>query len=319
MTAPGPVGPYVLMTAARDERPRLPALLAAIEAQEQAPALWLLVDDRSTDGTGQWLQDVAASRPWLLSCTAPETDDEYFGDHVAKLKRWGLEQLLAHAADRGVEPAVVGVLDADITIGPEHYRALLEAFARDPRLGVASSRLRSLGGSDDRPERSLRTDLPRGATQTFRRECLAAIGGLPPYCGYDGAANVKARLAGWTCQELQDVVARHDRPTGGRFGLGAGFARKGRYAWFLGHHPGLVALRVAAYATWSPRPSAGFARGWLGAALRGAPRCPDLEVRDYYRNERIWEYVPARLRRARRAQRVRGEPDAASRARWKRA
>jgi len=289
---------YVLTTPALDEMAGLPGLLADLEAQEQACALWLVVDDGSTDGSFEWLTEQAESRPWMAVRRSPEASDEYLGGHVARIKRWGVEQALALAAERGLDPGVVGVLDADIRLPADHYRRLLEAFDADPRLGVASSLLVSGTGDDDRPERVSRTDLPRGGTQTFRRTCLDEIGGLPPYCGYDGAANVKARLAGWTCAVLVDLVAHHPRPTATRFGVGPGFARKGRYAWFLGHHPALVAARAASYATSSPRASWWFVRGWLGSAVRRDDRCPDDEVRRYYGHERPREYLRRMLGRS---------------------
>jgi hypothetical protein len=282
---------YVLTTPALNEMACLPDLLADLEAQDHRPALWLVVDDGSTDGSYEWLVEQAGSREWLEVRRSPEAAEEYLGGHIARIKRWGLEQALAAARERGITPEVAGVLDADIRLPADHYRRLVEAFAADERLGVASSLLLSGTGVDDRPEKVGRTDLPRGGTQTFRLTCLEEIGGLPPYCGYDGAANVKARLRGWTCAVLTDVVAHHPRPTATRFGVGPGFARKGRYAWFLGHHPALVAARAAAYAASSPWASVHFVRGWLGSAVRRDERCPDPEVRRYYRHERPREYV----------------------------
>ena len=290
---------YVLTTPARDERDRLPDLLADLDGQDLPPAVWLVVDDGSTDGTLRWLQEQAGSRDWMEVRSSPEAPTEYLGGHVARIKRWGLEQALQVAEARGLEATVAGVLDADIRLPPEHYRRLAEAFEAEPRLGVASSILVAGDGEVDLPEGVRRDDLPRGGTQTFRVACLQEIGGLPPYCGYDGAANVKARLAGWRCRLLTDLVARHPRPTATRFGVAAGFARKGRYAWFLGHHPALVAARTVAYSVRSPH-AAGlhFVRGWLGSAVRRTERCPDPDVRRYYHRERPLEYVRALLGRA---------------------
>jgi hypothetical protein len=40
----------LVVTPVRDEAPRLPAVLAAMAAQTAAPALWLVIDDGSSDG-----------------------------------------------------------------------------------------------------------------------------------------------------------------------------------------------------------------------------------------------------------------------------
>ena len=277
-------GAYVLTTPVQDEIGHLPALLATIEAQELRPVRWTVVDDGSTDGSLEWLREQAAERDWMEVLQAPEPADEYLGAHVAKVKRFGLERALD-----GVDAGFAGVLDADILLPTDHYRVLLEAFAEDPGLGIASSVIRSPGAGREAFQRE---DLPRGGTHVFAVACLRDIGGLPPWPGFDGAANVLARLRGWRCRLLRELVADQARETATRFGSGEGYARKGRYAWFLGLNPGLVAARTAAYSLRSPR-SAGlhFAGGWLGQALRWAPRCPDPEVRAYYRWERPKEYL----------------------------
>lgn len=279
---------YVLTTPAHDEMEHLPALLSSLEAQQARPALWVVVDDRSSDGSLAWLQEQAQSRPWLVPLSAPLHGDEYLGAHIARVKRWGLEQALAIAQERGLSPTCAGVLDADVGLPPEHYRLLLDAFEADSELGVSSSLLFLDDDSGRTPERFQSEQLPRGPTQLFRVECLQGIGGLPPYPGFDGAANVKAQARGWKTYVAPGAEAIHGRPTATRFGTAAGFRRKGEYAWFLGVHPLLVAARAAAYTLPSPH-DAGlhFLRGWGAAALQRKPRCPDPEIRRGYGMQRV--------------------------------
>jgi len=286
------VTPYVLTTPCRDERDGLPEVVAAMEAQEQRPALWLIVDDGSTDGSFEWLQEQAARLPWLQVVRAPEAATEYLGAHVARIKRWGLEQAIQRVTDEGVEPFAAGVIDADIVVPADHYARLCGELASHPLMGIVSSIVvsRTPDGGLIR-EKYQREDLPRGGTQFFKVACLDAIGGLPPFPGFDGAANVKARLRGWRCRLIGDLEAVQMRETATRFGAAAGYARKGRYAWFLGHHPLLIAARTVAYSAKAPR-SAGlhFAKAWVKEALAGSERCPDPEIRAYYGRERLLEY-----------------------------
>jgi hypothetical protein len=199
-----------------------------------------------------------------------------------------LEEAIRLSDSQGIPAEYAGVLDADMTLPSNHYSALIAHFEADPSLGVVSSTLHAPTKRGLEPEPFQRPDLPRGPTQFFRRRCLEEIGGLPPWPGFDGAANVKAQLAGWRTRMVADVTATHGRATATRFGHASGFERKGRYAWFLGVHPLLVAVRSLAYAARTPH-SAGyyFAKGWLQDALKRAPRCPDPAVRRAYGLARV--------------------------------
>jgi glycosyltransferase involved in cell wall biosynthesis len=267
---------YILTTPVRNEMVVLPGLISMMDALEPKPALWLVVDDGSTDGSDAFLESAARTRPWMEVAPAPEKAEEYLGGHIARIKRWGLEQARTRCEARGVAVEFLGVLDADLELPSDHYARLIDAFENDPALGVVSSLVTSPSGE---VEPFQRLDLPRGGTQFFRKTCLDAIGGLPPYPGFDGAANVKAQHAGFRTRLIPEVKALHHRPTATRFGAAPGFERKGKYAWFLGMHPLLIAARTVGYAL--KRPHAGgfhFLKGWAKEALRGAPRCPDEVV-----------------------------------------
>jgi len=287
---------YVLATPARNEREGLPALLETVAAQTLLPLVWVVVDDGSDDGSREWLEAARARYPFLQVESAPEAANEYLGGHIARVKRWGLERAIARARERGLEPACAGVLDADVLLPPDHYAVLTELMQRNERLGVASSVLVAREGDTSFVEPFQRADLPRGPTQFFRVECLEKMGGLPPWPSFDSIANVKARSLGYRTLLLTELVALQSRETASRYGHAAGYARKGRYAWFLGLHPLLVAARTAAYSARRPH-HAGyhFLKGYLSSALAQAPRCPDPVVREHYGLPRVIEVAKAAL------------------------
>jgi glycosyltransferase involved in cell wall biosynthesis len=286
----------VLATPARNEREGLPALLETVSAQSELPLLWLVVDDGSDDGSREWLEAARARHPYLEVATSPEAADEYLGAHVARIKRWGLEQAILRARARGHEPAYAGVLDADVLLPAEHYAVLSGLMQQTPTLGVASSVLVAREGERSFVEPFQRADLPRGPTQFFRIECLTKMGGLPPWPSFDSIANVKARALGYETRLVSELVAIQSRETASRYGHAAGYARKGRYAWFLGLHPLLVAARTAAYSTRRPH-HAGyhFLKGYLASAAARAPRCPDPVVREHYGLPRVLQVARAAL------------------------
>lgn len=295
LPATAPSG-YVLATPARNEREGLPALLETVAAQSEPPLLWLVVDDGSDDGSREWLEAARARHPFLEVASSPEAADEYLGAHVARIKRWGLEQAILRARARGLEPAYAGVLDADVLLPADHYAVLSTLMRETPTLGVASSVLVAREGERSFVEPFQRADLPRGPTQFFRIECLTKMGGLPPWPSFDSIANVKARALGYETRLVSELVAIQSRETASRYGHAAGYARKGRYAWFLGLHPILVAARTAAYSARRPH-HAGyhFLKGYLSSAAARTPRCPDPVVREHYGLPRVIEVARAAL------------------------
>jgi poly-beta-1,6-N-acetyl-D-glucosamine synthase len=294
--SPNAAAGYVLATPARNEREGLPALLETVAAQRELPLLWLVVDDGSDDGSRELLEAARAHHPYLEVASAPEAASEYLGAHVARIKRWGLEQAILRSRAAGHAPAYAGVLDADVLLPPEHYAVLSGLMQQSPRLGVASSVLMAREGDRSFVEPFQRADLPRGPTQFFRIECLTRMGGLPPWPSFDSIANVKARALGYETRLVSELVAIQSRETAARYGHAAGYARKGRYAWFLGLHPLLVAARTAAYSTRRPH-HAGyhFLKGYLSSAAARVPRCPDPLVRQHYGLPRVIEVAKAAL------------------------
>jgi glycosyltransferase involved in cell wall biosynthesis len=286
------VGNYVLSTPLRNELALLPELVRCVAEQEVRPQLWVLVDDHSTDGSREWLQNATLDNDWIMLRTAPENPKEYLGGHIARIKSWGLEQAVVEAEKRGHAVAHCGILDADVLLPKDHYRRLLARFANDPLLGVASSVLRVPGAKQ--VEAWQRSDRPRGPTQLFTRSCWDQIGGLPKFQGYDAVANLKAKNRGFKTELVTDLEALHRRETSTREGHARGFRRRGAYAYFLHLNPILVLARSAAY-SWDRPHSKGFdfLRGWLAAALERAPRCQDREVMHHYRVDRLKEVANA--------------------------
>lgn len=287
---------YVLCTPMRNERRLLPELLDTVRAQSVLPALWLVVDDHSTDGSREWLEHEARDLGWVVVLEAPEDAHEYLGGHIARIKSWGLAQAVQRAQERGCAPDYCGILDADVLLPADHYARLIEEFVADGSLGVASSVLKVPGAA--RVEAWQRSDLPRGPTQLFSYACWQAMAGLPRVQGYDAIANLKAKNRGYRTKLVTDLVASHRRETSTREGHARGFERRGSYAHYLHLNPVLVLGRSLAYSLDAPHTKGiHFLKGWARAALTREPRCPDPEVARHYRYERVREVLNAALGR----------------------
>ena len=56
---------YVVVTPIRDEEKFIEATITSVQAQTIQPSQWVIVDDGSTDRTGEIIDHYAAQLPWI--------------------------------------------------------------------------------------------------------------------------------------------------------------------------------------------------------------------------------------------------------------
>jgi len=166
----------------------------------------VIVSDGSTDGTDNLVRKYASDNPWIDLLRMPERTERHFAGKVHAFKA-------GYDKAKDLNPDVVGNLDADVSIEPDHFQYLLSKFAENPtrrrriafQRRIATIRL---------PLFEYRERL--GGCQLFRRECYEAIGGYTPVKGggIDHIAVVSARMKGWKTRTFTDKVCIHHRTMG---------------------------------------------------------------------------------------------------------
>ncbi len=281
---------YALITPARNEEAHLEATIRSVVAQTVRPLKWVIVDDGSTDRTGEIAARYAARHDWMEVLRRPEHQDRQF---AAK----------AHAFNAGfqrLEQApydIVGNLDADITFEPDYFQFLLAQFAGNPRLGVAGT---PFVEDFDQPGRhtyahpNANLTHVSGACQLFRKECFAQVGGYIPVKGgaIDWIAVTTARMKGWQTRTFTEKVCFHHRKLG--TGTGANYPLQTRFhygkkAYFVGGHPlwecsrGIFQMRGRPYLL----AGAAFVLGYLWAAATRTRRPVSKELMAFHRAEQL--------------------------------
>lgn len=200
--------PYVLVTAAHNEELYIERTIKSVISQTILPLRWVIVDDGSTDGTGQIVAGYQAEHPWIELRTMPT--------HVGR--QFGAKAICFNAGYRSVSSRsyeIIGNVDADISFKPDHMEYLLSRFAEDPALGVAGTPMRE-DFHDPVRDGIFNQDDVFGACQLFRRACLDRIGGYVPLKGggMDVIAVRTARLQGWKTRSFMDRTFFHHRAMG---------------------------------------------------------------------------------------------------------
>jgi poly-beta-1,6-N-acetyl-D-glucosamine synthase len=279
---------YVVITPARNEAANLPRVARALAGQTVRPVEWLLVDNDSTDGTARVAGELAYGPSRIVP--APGRRVPTRGAPVALAFMVGIEALDS-------VPDVVVKVDADTTMAPDYFERLLAEFAADDRLGIASGTCYELE-EGQWVARHATGDSVRGASRAYRSDCLRAVLPLEARTGWDGIDELKAAGRGWRTASFAHLPFYHHRALGGRDNRRSQQPfEMGRTAHFSGYRFYYLALSAAFRARGNPAELAMIA-GYLSAAMRREPRCPDPAAIAAARRQQRLRELPLRIREA---------------------
>lgn len=288
MTPRGNNAPRILIISpAKDEAQYIDRTIRSMVAQTLRPALWIIVDDGSSDRTGEIAEKAAAEHPWIQVLRRPPGTARRVGPGVIEAFYAGLGQARLEDFD------FVCKLDADLEFAPNYFADLIARFSEDPRLGTISGKAHIPVGDQFVLERT-GDEFSHGVAKLYRRECFEEIGGFVHEVMWDGIDCHRCRMLGWEAVSDDDpaLAIRHLRQMGSSHrSVYHGRRRWGHGQYFMGTHP-LYLLGITAYRMLE-RPwiagglciLAGYADSWL----RRRPRYEDPEFRRYLRSWQLRE------------------------------
>lgn len=201
---------YLLVSPCRNEADYMRKTLDSVIAQSLTPALWLIIDDGSTDMTPAILAEYAASHDWIKVVTKPDRGRRQVGPGVIETFYHGLNQIDWQSYD------YLCKLDLDLDLPPGYFAGLIARMEAEPRLGSVSGKpwFRDTAGRKV-PER-LGNEMSVGMTKFYRTACFRDIGGFVQEVMWDGIDCHKSRQLGWTCRSCPDeeLQFEHLRPMG---------------------------------------------------------------------------------------------------------
>ncbi|HEX6810699.1 MAG TPA: glycosyltransferase family A protein [Planctomycetota bacterium] len=287
---------YLLVSPCRNEAAHCHRTLQTVVGQSIKPALWVIVDDGSSDTTPQILAEYAQSHRFIRVLRAPDRGTRSVGPGVIEAFNAGYATVDATQFD------FVCKLDMDLALPPTYFEQLMRRMALEPRIGTCSGKPYFLTSGGALVSEAIGDEMSAGMTKFYRRECFEEIGGFVQGVMWDGIDCHRCRMRGWIACSWDDPELRflHLRPMGSSHrGMWTGRKRHGQGQWFMG--TGLLYMLVSAAYRMSRRPRVvgglGMLVGYLSAMLKRLPRYPDPEFRDFLRSHQ-WRCLLYGKRRA---------------------
>jgi exopolysaccharide biosynthesis WecB/TagA/CpsF family protein len=260
--ATGEARSWLLVTPARNEASRLPALAKSLREQEVSPiGLWIIVDDGSTDGTATAVRQEDVPFPLLV--VRKQNDGGLRGGSAFTSFFYGAEAGLRHLPDA----KRILKLDADVVLARGYFKALAVVPEEVALIGGVAA------GWRDREQ----TDLVPGFLKAYNREAFEIVRKLPRAIGLDMVDESALRHQGLEVRVVREAHARV-RQIGESEGIIRGRWRNGIVSRWTGYHPLYFVLRVLRYAVRRPVGIGAIALVWGYATSGSGPFPKELQA-----------------------------------------
>jgi glycosyltransferase involved in cell wall biosynthesis len=273
---------YVIVTPVRDEEEHLEATIASVSAQTIRPVEWVIVDDGSTDRTGEIIDRYAAQSPWIRAVHRPNRGFRQSGGGVVEAFNAGYDSLQCDTWDFIVK------LDGDLSFSTDYFQRCFDYFNELPRLGIGGGEIYHNLGGELRLEANPKFHI-RGATKIYRRSCWEDIGGLWLGPGWDTIDEVKANMLGWKTYSFEGLRLVHHRFTGSADGLVRDCVKHGIVCYVCGYHPLFCVASCLYRFVRKPYIIGSFAIlfGFLKGHFTHMPRVNDKQLIRYVRAQQL--------------------------------
>lgn len=273
---------YIIITPVRNEEAYIEKTIESVANQTIKPLEWLIINDGSTDSTGQIIDNYSGQYKWITAVHRGDRGYRKAGGGVIEAFYDGYEKVKENDWDFIVK------LDGDLSFGADYFEKCFREFSGDPKLGIGGGVIfHQVNGNLEEEKTPLYH--VRGATKIYRRECWNAIGPLMKAPGWDTLDEIRANMYGWNTQSFPAIQLIHHRYTGNADGAWRTLVKYGYVNYFMGYHPVFMILKCLKR-IWQ-RPyllgAVGIFYGYVKGYLKRMPQVEDRRVIKYVRQQQL--------------------------------
>src|SRR5438067_10869478 len=194
---------YLLVSPCRDEAAFMRRTLDSVAAQSIPPALWVVVDDGSTDDTPRILAEYGRKLHYLRVVRRSDRGRRGVGPGVIEAFYDGLQGIDLDAFE------YLCKLDMDLVLPRRYFELLIRRMEQEPRLGTCSGKPWFVhpytGALVPEP---CGDEMSVGPSKFYRVSCFREVGGFVRQVMWDGIDCHRARMLGWMAGAENDEDLR---------------------------------------------------------------------------------------------------------------
>lgn len=222
---------FTVIIPAHNEEAFLAKTLQSIVEQTVLPKKVVVVNDASTDGTQNIIQQFSEKYNFIAGIINNSEKTHAPGSKVINAFYKGFETL-----DSDFD--IICKFDADLIFPKNYFERLTAIFQNDPTVGIAGGNLYIEKGNGWEYEAISEKTKVRGPIKLYRKQCFKEIDGLKKSIGWDTVDELLAQYRGWKIKTDASLHVKHLKPTGKSYSKAAKLKQgeafyKMRYGFWL--------------------------------------------------------------------------------------
>src|SRR5690554_3583526 len=222
---------FQIIIPAHNEENHLSMTLQSLVEQTFLPKKIVVVNDSSTDGTQDIIDQFAEKHHFITGKLTNSEGTHAPGSKVINAFYKGFETL-----DNNFD--IICKFDGDLIFPQNYLERIAEIFKNDPQIGMAGGFCYIEKSGQWVLENLTNQDHIRGALKAYRKSCFVDIGGLRSNMGWDTVDELLAQYNGWKIKTDTSLHVKHLKHTGKVYTKAAKFKQgeafyKLRYGFWL--------------------------------------------------------------------------------------
>lgn len=287
---------YVIITPLRNEIDNLKNLVCSVIRQTVKPKIWLIINDGSTDGSTEFLNDISSQVPFIKVIDYENSSRDML-IHYSELIKFGIDSI-----SKMQKFDFLGILDADIIVPNDYYCKVILFFNRNKQAGIISGPIliSSKGkyfseGVNFGKNNFLVQNKPRGGNRVWRQSCLSETG-FQISIGSNGISLALAEINGWSLHNLANLICFQTRETASFGGKWKSYKVVAARAYYL-HRPLVQVFFRFLYYTlqWPPHNSLSYMFTYFKHLVAEKERLKNDILVSYFKNDNFKKMVKSTL------------------------